>query len=160
MFRLTLVCKLVIFLIILMEKMQRILRLFSYIKLKCNPTNVASSRVEMAKKNSCKFNHAEKRTLPEERGPHYQRKQSTDGSYFYLSLGSMFNNIFQILFFIRKIGHSLDTISSIAHRKIKNNNNVFTFFLLKNVLTEVITTRFICAMHLTSLKVDWTIIQM
>ena len=109
-----------------MEKMQRILRLFSYIKLKCNPTNVASSRVEMAKKNSCKFNHAEKRTLPEERGPHYQRKQSTDDSYFYLSLGSMFNNIFQILFFIRKIGHSLDTISSIAHRKIEKKKNVFT----------------------------------
>ena len=85
------------------EKMQRILRLFSYIKLKCNPTNVASSRVEMAKKNSCKFNHAEKRTLPEERGPHYQRKQSTDGSYFYLSLGSMFNNIFQILFSSEKL---------------------------------------------------------
>ena len=146
--------------------MQRILRLFSYIKLKCNPTNVASSRVEMAKKNSCKFNHAEKRTLRGERGPHYQRKQSTDDSYFYLSLGSMFNNIFQILFFIRKIGHSLDTISSIAHRKIKKKECFhFNFFLcecvlLKNVLTEIITTRFICAMHLTSLKVDWTIIQM
>ena len=122
MFRLTFVCKLVIFLITYLngEKMQRILRLFCYIKLKCNPTNVANSRVEMAKKNSCKFNHAEKRTLPEERGPHYQRKQSTDGSYFYLSLGSMFYIIFQIpTFFIRKIGHSFDTISSIAHRKIK-----------------------------------------